>query len=254
MDWILAVHIAEGAARAAGAIARRAFYLPRQVSYKKDREPVTETDREIEQFVSQMIQASFPETRIIGEEGANVGTGDTPIWWIDPIDGTFFFARGVPQFSISIACADADGKVMVGVVYDPMFDECFCAVRGNGATCNGETIHASEVAELRDTLVSNNSSIVPEWIALLPVCRTIARTGSAALSLCYVANGRFDAFWQRGLSSWDIAAGTLIAEEAGGVVSTYDGSPLDVSKPATLLVTNGHLHQPISHVLTNVST
>ena len=254
MDWNLAAHVAEGAARVAGGIARRAFSLPRQVSYKQGYEPVTETDREIERYVSQLIQASFPETRIIGEEGANIGTGDTPIWWIDPIDGTFFFARGVPQFSISIACADADGKVMVGVVYDPMFDECFCAVRGKGATCNGEAIHVSAVVEMRETLVSNNSSNVPEWTALLPVCRTIARTGSAALSLCYVANGRFDVFWQRGLSSWDIAAGTLIAEEAGGSVSTYDGSPLDVSKPATLLVSNGHLHQPISHYLTNLAT
>jgi myo-inositol-1(or 4)-monophosphatase len=251
MDWVLAAHIAEGAARAAGGIARRAFSLPRQVSYKKGYEPVTETDREIEKFVSEIIQKAFPETRIIGEEGANVGTGSTPIWWIDPIDGTFFFARGVPQFTISIGCADADGKMMVGVVYDPMFDECFCAVRGQGATCNGEPIHVSEVKELRDALVSNNSNQVPEWSALMPVCRTVARTGSAALSLCYVANGRFDAYWQHNLSPWDVAAGTLIAEEAGGVMTTYEGTPLAVSDPKRLLVSNGHLHQIMSGYLKN---
>lgn len=253
MDWILAAHVAEGAARAAGGIARRAFYLPRQVSYKQGDEPVTETDREIERFVTQVLQASFPETRIVGEEGANIGSGSTPIWWIDPIDGTFFFARGVPQFSISIGCADADGEMMAGVVYDPMFDECFCAVRGHGATCNGEPIHVSAVTQLRTALVSNNSNLVPEWTTMLPLCRTIARTGSAAISLCYVANGRFDAYWQHNLSAWDVAAGTLIAEEAGATVTTYDGSPLKVSNPANMLVTNGHLHQAVSQHLTQLT-
>jgi myo-inositol-1(or 4)-monophosphatase len=246
MDWMLAAHIAEGAARAAGAIARRAFYSPRLISYKAGDEPVTETDREIEQLVSSIIEAAFPETRIVGEEGANIGRSDMPTWWIDPIDGTFFFARGVPQFAISIACAEADGRVMAGVVYDPMFDECFCAVRGQGAMRNGERIGVSPTTQLREALLSNNSNEVSEWAALLPLCRTITRTGSAALSLCYVANGRFDGYWQRGLSAWDIAAGVLVAEEAGGLVTAYDGSPLDVRAPTTLLVTNGHLHESIS--------
>ena len=253
MNWRFAAQVAEAAARAAGALVREAFRKPRQISYKAGMEPVTETDRASEALIGGIIRAAFPDTSIVGEEGTNVSgdIGDSaPRWYIDPIDGTFFFARGVPQFTISVGCTDAHGTLMAGVVYDPMFEECFVAVRGEGATCNGEPISPSATSQLRESLVSNNSAVVPEWVELLPRCRTVTRTGSAALSLCYVASGRFDAYWQRGLSSWDVAAGVLIATEAGALVTSYDGGLLDVRHPVRLLAANRHLHGELISLLT----
>lgn len=256
-DPDLALAVAEGAARTAGALLRRAYYQPRQVQDKGINDLVTESDRASERLITNMLHTTFPDHNIGGEEGTRLRSSGTLTWWIDPLDGTYNFVHGVPRFSVSIACVDPNNDVLVGVVYDPMFDECFCAVRGGGATCNGEPITVSLASALRDALaasgfpadlrISNNNTA--EWAAFVPRCQGMCRMGSAALDLCYVACGRFDLYWEYGLATWDMAAGVLIAREAGGQVTDYAGQPFDVIRRGGLLSSNGKLHAEAISVL-----
>ncbi len=253
MDLKLAAQVAEGAARSAGALARSAFRRTHQVSYKGIDDPVTETDKASEALIVNVLRAAFPTHNVFGEENGHTRTSDQePTWWIDPIDGTYAFVRGIPQFTISLGCVDANGKPLVGVVYDPMMDECYTAIQGGGAFCNGEPIKVTTAAALRESFASNNNirnASVVEWTAMLPRCHNITRMGSAALSLCYVACGRLELYWQRGLSGWDIAAGLLIVQEAGGRVTDYAGQPLDLQKKGSLLASNGAVHTEAVGVL-----
>lgn len=171
-------------------------------------------------------------------------------WWVDPLDGTYNFVHGVPRFSVSIGCVDANGDVLLGVVYDPMFEECFCAVRGGGATCNGEPMRVSRAIALRESLAASgfpadlraSHNNTAEWSAFVPRCQGMARMGSAALDLCYVASGRFDLYWEFGLAAWDMCAGVLIVQEAGGQVTDYLDQPFDVRKRGGLLASNSLVH------------
>ena len=241
---------------------RRAFDPPRHISDKGVNDLVTDTDVASERLLTQLLHAAFPTWRVAGEEGARISPtpddGDNSLtWWIDPLDGTTNFVHRIPRFSVSLGVVDAQGNVLVGVVYDPMRDDCFCAVQGDGATHNGTPIHVSQTAHLRGALAasgfpgdlrtSNNNTA--EWAAFVSHCQGMARMGSAALDLSYVACGRFDVYWEYGLATWDMCAGVLIAQEAGGQVTDYAGQPFNVLQRGGLLATNSLLHAEALDVL-----
>lgn len=258
-DLKLALTIAEGAARTAGALIRKAYYLPRTIRDKGVNDLVTETDVASERTIVGILRNAFPNHNITAEEaGQHVNEfPGAPTWWVDPLDGTYNFVHAVPRFSVSIGCVDADKNVLVGVVYDPMFDECFCAVRGSGATCNGEPIAVSKAATLRESLAAsgfapdlrktNNNRA--EWSAFVERCQGMARMGSAAMDMCYVACGRFDLYWEYGPTAIDRSAGTLIVQEAGGKVTDCAGNPFDVIQAPCVLASNGRVHDEAVSVL-----
>jgi myo-inositol-1(or 4)-monophosphatase len=213
---------------------------------------VTEIDLRIEREFRAMIGERFPDHAVLGEEFEAVGERDaTPsvCWVIDPIDGTTNYAHGLPIFCASLAL-EVDGEPCVGAVYDPTRRELFTAERGTGAWINGVPLHVSAAATLIDSLLVTgfhyNVHRDPEetvglFAEFITKARAVRRLGSAALDLCYVAAGRFDGFWEQKLQPWDVAAGALIVQEAGGRVSTTTGGPFR-SRDGTVLATNGQIH------------
>lgn len=262
VDLELLRSTAEGAARTAGALVRRAFRQPRPARFKGLNDLVTETDEASEALIVRILRAAFPTHTIKGEESGSHAGSDTQglTWWIDPIDGTYNFVHGVPRFGISIACTDGAGVPLAGVVYDPMLDELFSAIRGQGARCNGEPIRVSGTPDLQNALAAsgfagdlrktNNNRA--EWCAFVERCQGMARMGSAALDLCYVASGRFDLYWEYGPTALDRAAGALIALEAGARLSDVDGSAYHVVDSPSTLASNGLVHDEALAVLAGV--
>jgi fructose-1,6-bisphosphatase/inositol monophosphatase family enzyme len=191
-------------------------------------DPVTDFDRAAERLIVDAIRTRRPEDSIVGEEGADHVGGSGLAWHVDPIDGTANFVYDLPGWCTSIAVVDADGP-LVGAVYVPVTDELFSAARGRGATRNGEMIRCSSVSVLSEALVGTGFSYSAErrtlqarrLTELLPAVRDIRRLGSAAIDLCLVASGRLDAYFEEHLNSWDLAAGVLIAAEAGARTSDF---------------------------------
>jgi myo-inositol-1(or 4)-monophosphatase len=193
---------------------------------------VSTMDHASEQHIVDGIRAARPDDAIVGEEGtAHDGTSGVR-WIVDPLDGTTNYLYALPAFAVSIA-AEVDGAVVAGVVADPAHGETFAATLGGGATCNGKPIGCSDVQSLGSALVGTGFSYSPERRArqgavvahLLPRARDVRRIGAAALDLCWVACGRLDGFYEKGLQPWDLAAGVLIASEAGATVGDLDGGP-----------------------------
>ncbi len=255
--------LAVQAARDAGALLRERLTQPRAIQFKGTVDLVTDADQASESLIAGRIRAAFPGHRLIGEEGARgCGPGDdTPSdtshfgWLIDPLDGTTNYAHGYPHFAVSIGL-ERDGRMMLGVVYDPMRDELFLAERGAGATLNGKPIAVSAQDQLLRSLLSTgfpydlNQRAESDalWLALNGACQGVRRDGSAALNLCYVACGRVDAFWERPLQPWDIAAGSLVIEEAGGSVTDYRGGDWDPYR-REILASNGAMHPTLLRVI-----
>jgi myo-inositol-1(or 4)-monophosphatase len=218
---------AQAVAREAGALMRRRFLdnSSFKLSFKGHQDYLTEVDGEVESLVVSRLGALFPEDTFIGEEGRREESDR--VWVIDPIDGTANFARGIAHFCISLAFLK-DGKPKVGVIYDPMRDEMFCAMRRNGATMNGEVMRVSGVADIRSATVEigwNNRSGIPAFIALLQRVMDsgagMIRSGSGALGMAYVAAGRLDAYLENHINAWDVLAGLVLVQEAGGYVSDF---------------------------------
>ncbi|MET0649590.1 MAG: inositol monophosphatase family protein, partial [Pyrinomonadaceae bacterium] len=176
-------------------------------------------------------------------------------WIIDPLDGTTNYAHGYPVFCVSIAL-EHEGRIVVGVVYDPTRGELFAAERGEGATLNGRRIHASETSELNRALictgfpydVRERTNFERHFRDFIMKAQSVRRDGAAALDLAYVAAGRFDGFYEEGLRPWDVAAGVLLVEEAGGRVTHYDGSPFHIYKPP-IAASNGLVHDAMLAIL-----
>ena len=225
--------MALAAAARGGALLRARYVRRQQVSFKSAIDLVTTVDREAEGLILETIREAFPEHGIVAEESpATSGSGDYR-WYVDPLDGTTNFAHGFPQFAVSIAL-ERGAEVIVGVVYDPLREETFVASRGAGARLNGAPVAVSDVATLDRSLVASGFPYdVRErvdyyeafWREALTRAQGVRRVGSAALDLCWVACGRLDAFWEFNLHAWDVAAGSLIVEEAGGRVSDLAGAP-----------------------------
>jgi myo-inositol-1(or 4)-monophosphatase len=225
------------------------------VSKKGRVDLVTEMDLLAEGMIVDQIRTHFPEHQILAEERGE-SLGSVPIKWIiDPLDGTTNYAHGYRFFCVSIG-VEVEGEIMLGVVYDPICDELFSSIRGGGAELNGQPISVSEEADLLDSLLCTGFSYGEDEIAanlklfnqMVRVSRSVRRDGSAALDLCYIACGRFEGFWELSLNPWDVAAGTLIIREAGGLVSRFDGSEYSIYD-RECLATNGRVHQTMSREL-----
>lgn len=244
-------------ARQAGVILRHGFGRRHQVDSKSHAiDLVTEVDYQSETFLLGQIRQRFPGHRILAEE-SGLSEGDDPLWLVDPLDGTVNYAHGVPIFSVSLAYAEG-GVVRLGVVYDPMRDECFAAERGRGAWLNGQPIRVSDTRTLGESLLvtgfpydmwSNPENNLDNFARFAVRTRGVRRLGSAALDLCYVAAGRFDGYWEIRLQPYDVAAGGLIAAEAGAVVTNLHGGEDYLSPPQSILAANPHLHPQMLAVL-----
>lgn len=248
------------AARLAGAYQRYRFSSPFTIEMKGDKDLVTEVDKESERLIVESLLSSFPEHNILAEEGRYRETGSPFRWIIDPIDGTTNFAHGFPWFCSSIALEDHDG-LAVGVIYNPIYDETFTAVRGEGAFLNGCRLQVSASSPLRDTLLgtgfpydcaSDPANNFNNFIAFQKQARGIRRAGAAALDLACVAAGRLDGFWELKLKPWDMAAGVLMVMEAGGTVSGFDGSPFNIST-GRVIASNGRIHAEMVALLTETA-
>ncbi|HLY27849.1 MAG TPA: inositol monophosphatase family protein [Aggregatilineales bacterium] len=262
LDLSLAADFAEGAARTAGAMLRRDFLLPRQVRDKGVNDLVTQSDLNSERLIARMLHHAFPDHGISAEEFGDHERGTDFTWWIDPLDATHNFVHGIPRFSVSIACVDSEGLPLLGIVYDPMRDECFRAVRGEQATCNGAAIHVSSAVRLRDSLIasgfradlSTEPNNMREWAAFVSRTQGASRMGSAALDMCYVAAGRFDLYWEYATPPLlDRVAGQLIVECAGGRVTTCEGAPFYFLRASCVMASNATIHDEALAVIREVS-
>lgn len=227
------------------------------VSKKGKIDLVTEADIAVETMFRKMIAERFPDHSILAEEfGQDKETRDASHCWVfDPIDGTNNYAHGLPIFCSSLAL-EVDGRGVLGAIYDPTRKELFVAERGGGAYLNGEPIRVSHAASLVESMLVTGFPYdvhkrIPEIIGLfgefVGKARAVRRLGSAALDLCYVAAGRMDGFWEQDLKPWDIAAGGLIVEEAGGTVTDFAGGPFS-SRRHQVLATNGKIHQDMQTI------
>ena len=222
----------EEIARAAGAVLLKHFGALERVEKKGARDLVTAADREAEELIIARIRERFPDDGILAEETANDETRAPRMWIIDPLDGTTNFVHRIPHVAVSIAWC-LDGVPVVACVHNPVLDHCYTAVRGGGAFLNGAPISATETAELSEAVLatgfhyhreSQPDSNLQHFVDFGYQVRGLRRLGSAACDLCYVADGRFDGYWELWLSPWDVAAGGLIAREAGCVVCDFDGN------------------------------
>jgi myo-inositol-1(or 4)-monophosphatase len=246
-------------AREAGRVLAEKFGRALRVSNKGDIDLVTEADIAAERLIVERIRSYHPRHAILTEESGDVITvgdaGSEYKWVIDPLDGTTNYAHGYPVFCVSVAL-EHEGRVVLGVVYDPTRDELFAAERGQGATLNGRSLRVSETAELNGALlctgfpydVRDRGDFARHFRNFIMRAQSVRRDGAAALDLAYVAAGRFDGFYEEGLRPWDVAAGVLLVEEAGGRVTHYDGSPFRIYQPP-IAASNGLIHEAMLDVL-----
>jgi len=244
------------AAKAAGAIQKENLDKCYKMEFKGPSDIVTEVDVACEKAIISHLEKKFPDHSFLGEEGGETRPGSDHLWIIDPLDGTTNFSHGYPRFCTSIGLS-VEGELAVGVIYAPMTDELFTAVRGGGAFRNGEAIKVSDTAEAKHALACTGLSyqqgkellpLLDIYLRVLPRVQSMRRDGCAALDFCMVATGNFDLFWELTLNAWDVAAGALLVEEAGGKWSGLDGKPIDVFSKQ-MLATNGVLHDEIVRII-----
>ena len=228
------------------------------VMKKGDIDLVTEADLASEAMIIERIKSHFPKHSILAEEAGEaviIGGDNTWKWIIDPLDGTTNYAHGYPCFAVNLAL-EHEGEIVIGVTFDPTRDELFAAEKGKGATLNGKPIRVSSSADLGESLIctgfpydfKRREDFARHLTQFLLNSRGVRRDGSAAIDLAYVACGRFDGFWEEGLKPWDLAAGKLLIEEAGGWVTNYDGSAFSIYKPP-ICASNGKIHGQMLAVL-----
>jgi myo-inositol-1(or 4)-monophosphatase len=239
------LELAERAARAAGAVLMERFGGPASgLGHKtSDTDLVSDADRAAEEVIRELLETERPGDGLIAEEGSRHDATSGRRWVVDPLDGTVNFLYGMPHWAVSIALEDGEG-VAAGVVFDPTRDECFRAGRGRGCELNGRAVRVREGQPLDRAMVATGFSYQPERRAaqaqvaarVLPRVRDIRRAGAAALDLAWLAAGRLDGYYERGLSPWDWAAGRLLVEEAGGAVEEMPGEPLGLVAAAPELL------------------
>jgi myo-inositol-1(or 4)-monophosphatase len=255
------LEVATEAALAAGAVLQGYLGKLEEVKEKgRGGDLVTAADRASEAVILEILQRHFPDRAILAEESGKLGNAQSEFCWaIDPLDGTTNFAHQYPCFAVSIGLLVA-GVPQAGVIFDPYRNELFRGAKGAIATCNRQPIRVSTTSELSKSLLvtgfaydrretaDNNYA---EFCYLTHLTQGVRRSGAAALDLAYVASGRVDGYWERGISLWDIAAGIAILEAAGGKVSAYDGNPIDLAT-GRILATNGLIHASLSQQLIQV--
>lgn len=247
-------------ARQAGALLRTYWERGVAIEHKGDIDLITEADRVSEAAIKHALSSRFPDHGIFAEESGDGGGRASHIWIVDPLDGTTNFAHGYPQFSVNIAL-QIDGQTVLGVTYDPLRDELFTALRGQGAFLNGRPIHVSATPRLADSLLvtgfpydrkTSPQNNLAQFGAFLMRSQGVLRPGSAALDLAAVACGRLDGYWEFKMNPWDLAAGALMVAEAGGRVSDPSGGPIG-ARPRDILASNGRIHEEMMAVLHKVT-
>jgi myo-inositol-1(or 4)-monophosphatase len=246
------------AARTAGRILVERLPAEREVRVKGLRDIVTDADLAAEEAIVQIIRAHFPKHALLTEEGGK-NAGDAPyVWIVDPLDGTTNYSRRFPVFSVSVGLVHR-GQLLLGAVYDPLQDHLFVAERGHGAMFNGRPMQVSRFGQMGQSIVGldwahvhkDRREIVARLNRVAPACHTVRGIGSAALGLCYVAAGWLDAYFNISLKPWDMAAGLLLIQEAGGRVTDIRGGPWQPWE-SRVLVSNGHVHQALLELMNGV--
>ncbi len=248
------------AARIAGSYQRYRFATSLNIVHKGDKDLVTEVDKESERLIVEHLRSHFPEHNIVAEEGHYPQSDSAYRWIIDPVDGTTNYAHGFPWFCVSIGLQHA-GEMVAAVIYNPIHDELFTATKGGGTFLNGRRMAVSANVPLKSSLLGTGfpydcatdpANNFASFIAFQKAARGIRRAGAAALDLAYVAAGRLDGFWELKLKPWDVAAGTLLVLEAGGRVTTFDGSAYDVFNNR-IVASNGLIHEEMIAMLASVA-
>jgi len=244
----------------AGELIRNAFGKTHSVEFKTNElNLVTETDKASEKLITDFIRKKYPSHGVLAEEGSESNKSAEYLWVVDPLDGTTNFAHGLPIFSVSIGL-QKNGETIAGVVYDVMRNVLYSAEKGSGSFENEKRINVSTNENIGHSILvtgfpynvkENPDKAYERFIAFLKQARAIRRLGSAAIDFCYAANGVFDGFWEVSLHPWDICAGKLIVEEAGGIVTDFDGNKIDIYSKR-ILASNGAIHQKMIEVLKNV--
>lgn len=248
--------IAEQACRRAGAIQLEGMKKTLSIDFKGAINLVTDIDRACERAIVELIQGTFPDHDLLAEEGTGQRKDSPYKWVVDPLDGTTNYTHGYPLYCTSIAL-EYKGEIVIGAVYEPNLDEMYLAEKNAGATLNGKKLQVSEIPILEKSMLctgfayniretTNNN--LNHFQNFLMKSQAVRRDGVAAADLCYVAAGRYDGFWELNLFPWDVAAGFLILEEAGGQVSNFSGQPFDIYQKE-ILASNGRIHQEMVGVL-----
>ncbi len=251
------LRVAIEAAQESGALQMDKLGNISQVEFKGEINLVTEVDKACEELIIKKIQGVFPQHDFLAEEGGGVRKDSEYKWIIDPLDGTTNYAHGYPLFCTSIAL-EHKGQIVVGVVYDPNRNEIFSAEKGSGSFLNEKPIHVSKIDELEHSLLATGfaynirkakNNNLDHFKKMLMVTQAIRRDGVAAIDLCYVACGRYDGFWELNLFPWDVAAGRIILDEAGGRVTTFSGKEFSIYDKE-ILATNSLIHAESIKILT----
>ena len=254
--WKKEMKTARSAAMEAGSVLRQMFGNISSISKKGEIDLVTEADMASEKVVIDAITRDFPDDMILSEEAGRQGEKSGRLWIIDPLDGTTNFAHSFPIFGVSIAL-QSENQIVLGVVYNPVLDEYFEAEKGRGASLNKKAIKVSERVNLKDSLIGtgfpydvyeNPEEVLGYFKRMIVQVQGIRRAGAAAVDLCYVAAGRLDGFWEKGLKPWDTAAGSIILQEAGGIISDYNGNPYNPFLTTTLASTPG-IHRKMLEII-----
>lgn len=265
------INTAVRAARAAGSIIQAAagsglgpptlpadFADGAQLRHKGAIDLVTRIDLACEAAIHAVLTEETPHIPVLAEEGGGARAAETR-WIVDPLDGTTNFVHGFPAYAVSIGL-QIDGALQAGCIYDPLRDHLYTATRGGGAHCNGQRLQVSQTDALSDALLLtgfpyDRQQRAAEYLrivqAFMERCRGIRRAGAAALDFAHIAAGRADGFWEFGLSPWDIAAGTLLVREAGGMVTDMDCGPIDLNRPR-VLASNQQIHVQMADVLSDL--
>ena len=258
--WEKETAVAHHAARTSGKILSRMYGQVNHVTKKGEIDLVTEADLQAEKAILEILERHFPHDHILSEEAGSAGQSSTRTWFVDPLDGTTNFAHGFPVFAVSIALHDITGP-LVGVIYDPLRNECFAAARGQGATLNGNPVQSTSVPRLKQALLATGfpydrhtaeDNNIDSFKAFIRKAQGVRRAGAAALDLAYVACGRLDGFWEVEINQWDVAAGGLIAREAGAKITDVYGDPDFLRKPVTMVGANPTIHKQMLDVLAKV--
>jgi myo-inositol-1(or 4)-monophosphatase len=229
--WEKESAVTRQAAREAGEILTGLFGNLKNINKKGEIDLVTEADIRSETAILKVIRDNFPGDGFLTEESGEIGNNSERLWMIDPLDGTTNYAHSFPFFAVSIAL-QVKGEIVVGQVFNPILDERFEAVKGQGAFLNGKPIKVSKIRTLKESLLAtgfpytiykDHEGVIDVFTRMLVRVQGVRRPGAAAIDLCYVASGKFDGFWEQGLNPWDTAAGSLIVREAGGMLSDYKG-------------------------------
>ncbi len=257
-----AIEVAIEAAHRAGSLLRERFGQPQSTEMKGPTEIVTQVDRDAEEIIVRTIRQAFPEHDFLGEEGHVPRQDAEHVWVIDPLDGTRNYTVGIPLFSVSIALT-VRGRMALGVIYDPQRDETFTAQLGSGTYLNGVRVQRPGRTRLDEAVVyagfvpaqslANPELSMPLLVRLRPSIAAMRNLGSAALGLAYVACGRMDVAFQDRLSPWDMCAGALLVQEAGGVATDFNGEPISLSSRSIIVALNADFHKTVLEIAQDVS-